>query len=79
MVSFRGKKKKAWATTRSISFRGLIQNFRPASPPLSYAESPPPRGPSLPSFGTDYGTVAIPQYSAKKTEPLFSLDAKDAF
>ena len=33
--------KKAWATPRSVSFRGLIQNFRQASPPLSYAESPP--------------------------------------
>ena len=31
--------KKAWATTRSVSFRGLIQNFRRASPLLSYAES----------------------------------------
>ena len=36
--------KKAWATPRSVFFRGLIQNFRQASPPLSYAESPPPRG-----------------------------------
>ena len=44
MVSFRGQK-KAWATPRSVSFRGLIQNFRRASPPLSYAESlPPPPG-----------------------------------
>ena len=25
-----------------VSFRGLIQNFQQASPPLSYAESPPP-------------------------------------
>ena len=33
--------KKAWATPRSVSFRGLIQNFRRASPPLSYARSPP--------------------------------------
>ena len=41
MVSFRGKK-KAWATPRSVSFRGLIQNFRRASSPLSNAESPPP-------------------------------------
>ena len=41
MVSFRGQK-KAWATPRSVSFRGLIQNFRPASPPVSYAESPSP-------------------------------------
>ena len=41
MVSFRGKKKKAWATPRLVSFRGLIQNFSRASPPLSYAESPP--------------------------------------
>ena len=41
MVSFRGQK-KAWATPRSVSFTGLIQNLRRASPPLSYAESPPP-------------------------------------
>ena len=41
MVSFRGQK-KAWATPRWVSFRGLIQNFRRASPPLSYAEFPPP-------------------------------------
>ena len=40
MVSFRDQK-KAWATPRSVSFRGLIQNFRRASPPFSYAESPP--------------------------------------
>ena len=33
--------KKAWAPPRSVSFRGLIQNFRRASPSLSYAESPP--------------------------------------
>ena len=39
LVSFRGKK-KTWATPRSVSFRGLIQNFLRASPPLSYAESP---------------------------------------
>ena len=32
--------KKAWPTHRSVSFRGLIQNFRRASPPLSYARSP---------------------------------------
>ena len=41
MVSFRGKKKKAWATPRLVSFRGLIQNFRWASPPLSYVAFPP--------------------------------------
>ena len=41
MISFRGQKKKARATPRSVSFKGLIQNFRRASPPLSYAESPP--------------------------------------
>ena len=28
--------KKGWATPRLVSFRGLIQNFRRASPPLSY-------------------------------------------
>ena len=33
--------KKAWATPRSVSFTGLIQNFRRASPTLSYAESSP--------------------------------------
>ena len=41
MVSFQGSK-KACATPRSVSFRGLIQNFRRASPALSYAESPSP-------------------------------------
>ena len=45
MASFRGKKKKkAWATPRSVSFRGLIQNFRRASPPFSYASAPAPPG-----------------------------------
>ena len=39
MVSFWGPE-KASATPISVSFRGLIQNFRRASPPLSYAESP---------------------------------------
>ena len=39
MIAFRGQ--KGWATPRLVSFRGLIQNFRQASPPLSYAESPP--------------------------------------
>ena len=42
MVSFRGQK-KAWATLRSVSFLGLIQNFQRASPPLSCAESLPPQ------------------------------------
>ena len=32
--------KKDWAKHRSVSFRGLIQNFRRACPPLSYARSP---------------------------------------
>ena len=36
--------KKAWATPRSVSFTGFIQNFRRASEPPSYAEFPrPPR------------------------------------
>ena len=35
LVSFRGQK-------TSVSFSGLIQKFWRASPPLSYAESPPP-------------------------------------
>ena len=39
MVSFRGQKKLGQRPDRS-PFRGLIQNFRRASPPLSYAESP---------------------------------------
>ena len=39
MVSFRAQKKVG---LRSVSFRGLIQNYRQASPPLSYAEFPPP-------------------------------------
>ena len=33
--------KTVWPTHWSVSFRGLIQNFRRASPPLSYARSPP--------------------------------------
>ena len=41
MVSFRGQKKLG-PRPESVSFRGLIQNFRPASLPLSYAESIPP-------------------------------------
>ena len=36
--------KKAWGTPRLVSFRGLTQNFWRASPPLSYEESPAPRG-----------------------------------
>ena len=31
---------KGWATPRLVSFRGLIQNFRRASPPLSYGSLP---------------------------------------
>ena len=42
MVSFRGQKKLGprpdWSP---LKFRGLIQNFRRASPHLSYAEYPP--------------------------------------
>ena len=34
--------KKSWATPRSVSFRGLIQNFRQASVPPLYAGSPAP-------------------------------------
>ena len=37
MVSFTGKK-KALAMPGSVSFRGLIQNFRKASPPFSNEE-----------------------------------------
>ena len=39
-VSVRGKKKKACATPRLVSFGVLIENFQQASLPLSY-ESPP--------------------------------------
>ena len=35
--------KEGWATPRLVSFRGLKQNFRRASPPLSYGS--PPRTP----------------------------------
>ena len=41
MVSFRVQKKLG-PRPGSVSFRGLIQNCRRASPPLSYAECPPP-------------------------------------
>ena len=37
MIAFGG-----WAAPRLVSFRGLIQNFRRASPPLSYGSPPPP-------------------------------------
>ena len=30
--------KKGWATPRLVSIKGLIQNFRRASPPLSYGK-----------------------------------------
>ena len=64
MVSIRSQK-KAWAMPRSVSFTGLIQNFRRASPPLSYAESPP---------GTEYSQMA-----ANLVSPVFlqklALDA----
>ena len=36
---------KAWVTPRLVSFRGVIQNFRRASPPR-YMQSPPPPPPS---------------------------------
>ena len=36
------RKKLGPGPDRSVSFRGLIQNFRRGSPSLSYAESPPP-------------------------------------
>ena len=32
--------KEGWATPRLVSFRGLKQNFRRASPPLSFRSSP---------------------------------------
>ena len=56
MVSFGGQK-KAWATPRSVSFRGFIENFRRASPPPSYAEFPPPPGSGYtkPIYKTRYG------------------------
>ena len=60
MVSFRGQK-KAWAPPRFVSFRGLIQNFGRASPPLSYGEPPPPRGPQTPGEGI----------RSRRGEPLF--------
>ena len=45
MVSFRGQKKLGPRPDRSpLAYRGLIQNFRRASPPLSNAESPHPPG-----------------------------------
>ena len=40
IYSFRGQK-KAWTTPRLVSFRGLIQNFRRACPPVSYGSPPP--------------------------------------
>ena len=49
MVSFRGQKSLA-TTPRSVSFRGLIQDFRRAFSPLSCEESPP--GGKLPNQGS---------------------------
>ena len=54
MVSFGGQK-KAWATPRSVSFRGLIQNFRRASPPFSYADSLPGMGMGTPKIEVTIG------------------------
>ena len=45
--------KKGWATPRLVSFRDLIQKFRPSSPPLSYGNPPPP--PPLSSDGSSVG------------------------
>ena len=45
--------KKGWATPRLVSFRDLIQKFRPSSPPLSYGNHPPP--PPLSSDGSSVG------------------------
>ena len=44
--------KKGWATPRLVSFRDLIQKFRPSSPPLSYGSQPPP---PLSSDGSSVG------------------------
>ena len=55
------KKKKAWATPRSVSFRSLIQNFRRASHPF-HMRSPPP-GSISPSF---LNRVAILMHFALK-------------
>ena len=44
MVSFRVKK-KAWAAPILVSFKGLIQNFWRASPPLLSWQFPPPPPP----------------------------------
>ena len=64
MVCFRGEK-KAWATPRSVSFRGLIQKVRRASPPLSYEESPP----GIPPSGkTDTWSVSFRKQTAEETE-----------
>ena len=61
VVSFRGQK-KVWATPRSVSFRGLIQNFRRAPTPLSYAESPPltPPPPLTPTSSFHFWTLNLP-------------------
>ena len=65
IVCFRGEKKKAWATPRSVSFRGLIQKVRRASPPLSYEESPP----GIPPSGkTDTWSVSFRKQTAEETE-----------
>ena len=67
MVSFRGQK-KAWATSRSVSFRVLIKILRRASPPLSYAESPPPP--------RDLGQIHQKSPVVKSSRVLFYLGEK---
>ena len=49
MVSFRGQKKLGPRRSDRSPLGGLIQSFRRASPPLSYADPPSPEPPTYAS------------------------------
>ena len=53
MVSFRGQK-KAWPTPRLVSYKGLFQIFRRASPPLHMQTPPLPSGFAMPNLFNYY-------------------------
>ena len=67
--------KNAWATPRSVSFSGLIQNFRRASPPLSYAESPRGEGTTLGARGFSGAVSGFGQ--VLKSEQVLACDRRN--
>ena len=70
---------------RSVSFRGLIQNFRRASLPLSYAKSPPPGGYLAPfkmaaSSEREYRKLLTDSLLSEEVSNSYTLDEfKDFF